>query len=534
RSWKAKSLSAWGSCSRLGACFMKRNFYCITLIIIVSFSYISCQRSQSGTDKSLTIGIETGPTNLDPRKSLDAISHKLTQLIFSSLVRIDESLNIVPDIAQSWESPDKQTYIFHLKRNVYYHNGVELTAEDVKYTFDSMLDPNFKSPKAATYEIIKEIHVLDPYAIKFSLKEPFAPFLTNMVMGIVPKDIATSEGKKFETHPVGSGPFKFERWLSDERVVLSGFDNYFAGKPKMDTLIFKIIPDDTVRIFELKKGSIDLIQNEIPPDMLTILKREAKFNIETAPGTNLSYLGFNLKDPILTNRLVREAIAHAINRKAIIEHILGGFAQPAKNLLSPACWAYEPDVQTYPYDPDRSRSLLDLTGYEDPDGEGPQARFTMTYKTSQNDLSKRIAEVIQDDLGKVGIKVDLRSLEWGTFFSDIKSGNFQVYSLQWVGITDPDIYYYLFHSQSIPPHGANRGHYISPQIDWLIEEGRVTLDNQKRKEIYSQIQKLLAKDLPYVNLWHWDNIVIMKKNISGYTLFPSADYISLKDTEIKK
>ena len=137
-------------------------------------------------------------------------------------------------------------------------------------------------------------------------------------------------------------------------------------------------------------------------------------------------------------------------------------------------------------------------------------------------------------MAKVGIQVDLRSLEWGTFFADIKSGNFQLYSLQWVGITDPDIYYYLFHSQSIPPKGANRGHYLSPQIDWLIKEGRVTIDNQKRKKIYSQVQKLLAKDLPYVNLWHWDNIVVMKKNISGYTLFPSADYISLKDTEIKK
>jgi peptide/nickel transport system substrate-binding protein len=244
-------------------------------------------------------------------------------------------------------------------------------------------------------------------------------------------------------------------------------------------------------------------------------------------------MGFNLKDPILRSRKVRQAIAHAIDRQAVIQHLLGGLAVPATGVLSSMNWAYEPAVESYVYDPQKAKRLLDEAGYKDPDGPGPEKRFTLTYKTSQNELRRRIGEAIQGFLGEVGIEARMRSYEWGTFFSDIRKGNFQLYTLTWVGITDPDIYYYLFHSKSLPPDGANRGAYLNPEMDLLIERGRVLQDRQARKEVYGHIQKIVARDLPYVSLWNEVNVVVMDQRVRGFVLRPDGDILSLKDVRIE-
>ena len=206
---------------------------------------------------------------------------------------------------------------------------------------------------------------------------------------------------------------------------------------------------------------------------------------------------------------------------------------PATGVLSPLNWSYEPAVEVYGYDPEKAKRLLDEAGYRDPDGPGPAKRFTLTYKTSQNELRRRIGEAIQGLLGEVGIDVKMRSYEWGTFFSDIRKGNFQIYTLTWVGITDPDIYYYLFHSKSIPPDGANRGAYLNPEMDLLIERGRVLQDREERKEVYGRIQKILARDLPYVSLWNEVNVVVVDPRVRGFVLRPDGDFLSLKDVWIE-
>jgi peptide/nickel transport system substrate-binding protein len=196
-------------------------------------------------------------------------------------------------------------------------------------------------------------------------------------------------------------------------------------------------------------------------------------------------------------------------------------------------WAYYGDVPTYDYDPQRSRELLDRAGYPDPDGEGPEMRFTLMFKTSQDELRKRIASALQQQLKEVGIGMNVRSYEWGTFYGDIKSGNFQIYTLSWVGVTDPDIYYYVFHSSNIPPHGANRGRYRNPVMDTLLEDARKTLDLATRKHYYARVQKILAKDSPYVSLWHYENVVVMAKNVHGFILDPRGDLFSLKDVWVE-
>jgi len=485
-------------------------------------------------ETSLVIGLESNPVNLDPRFATDAYSARAIQILFNSLVGKDTRSELVPELAERWEIPDDTTYIFYLRKGVKFHDGSELTASDVKYTFDALLNPEFKSPKRGSYEKIKTIEVLDPYTVKFTLTEPFAPFLTNMVLGIVPQHVAEKMGRDFSQHPVGTGPFQLKAWLPDEQLEFTAFPEYFEGRAKVDRIVYKIVPDDTVRFLELKKGTLDLVQNAIPPEVIPLVRKTKGLKILTADGTNVAYLGFNLRDPILKEKKVRQAIACALNRNSIISYLLKDLAKPATGLLAPSNWAYEPNVPRYPYDKGLAKKLLDEAGYLDPDGDGPSPRFNLTYKTSENQLRKRIGEALQYQLKEVGIQVVLKSYEWGTFFSDITKGNFQTYTLEWVGITEPDIFYYIFHSSNVPPRGANRGQYVNPELDKLLEEGRRTLDLEKRKALYSQVQKILAEDLPYVFLWYGTHVVVARDRVQGFTIYPAGDFTSLKNVEIKE
>lgn len=502
----------------------------IALIVIPPFSGIS----RSFAESSLVIGIESNPVNLDPRLATDAYSARAIQILFNSLVGKDPQSNLIPELAEKWEVPDETSYLFYLRKGIKFHDGSELTAKDVKYTFETILNPEFKSPKRGSYEKVKDIEVLDPYTIKFTLTEPFAPFLTNMVLGIVPQDAAEQLGRDFSQNPIGTGPYRFKAWFPDEKLEFEAFPDYFEGKAKIDQIIYKIVPDDTVRFLELKKGTLDLVQNAVPPDVIPLVRKTKGLKILTEEGTNVAYIGFNLRDPILKEKKVRQAIAYAVNRDSIINYLLKGLAKPATGLLASSNWAYEPDVARYDYNKELAKKLLDEAGYPDPDGEGPENRFSLIYKTSENQLRKRIGEALQHQLKEIGIQVTMRSYEWGTFFSDITKGNFQMYTLEWVGITEPDIFYYIFHSSNIPPKGANRGHYRNPELDKLVEEGRKILDLEKRKTIYSQVQKILAEDVPYVFLWHGTHVVVARDRVQGFVIYPAGDFTSLKSVEIKE
>ncbi len=507
----------------------------VKYLVCLILPFILCCSSQEPKvgPQHLVIAIEANPTNLDPRKAMDVASARVTQLVFSGLLKKDSQSNLIPDLALKWEQPDDTTYLFYLRQGVVFHDGSPLTAHDVKYTFESVLDPKFASPRRGSFEQLERISVLDDYTIRFTLKEPFSPFLINMTLGIVPAHIAKTSGKDFSRKPVGSGPFSLTEWQPDEKLEFTAFSQYFAGAPKLERITYKIVPEDSVRILELEKGSVHLIQNSIPADLLPRLKDNPALKVITSPGTTYAYIGFNMQDAILGIRQVRQALALAIDRPVIIEYLLGGLAVPAGSLLPKGHWAHEPQAAGYDYNLKRAQKLLDEAGFTDPDGDGPQSRFKLSYKTSQNELSRRMAEVLQHQWQKLGVEVDIRSYEWGTFFDDIRTGNFQLHSLQWVGITEPDIYHYIFHSLSIPPQGANRCKYLNPELDRLLEQGRKTLDIDRRKAVYSQAQKILAHDLPYISLWHLMNIVAMRREINGFAPYPAGDFTSLKDVYIE-
>ena len=505
------------------------NFNGPPLILIASLWALSpgCGKPVDRPPGALVIALESGPTRLDPRYATDAYSARISALIFNSLARPDENSRLQPDLAESWQAVDERTYIFHIRKGIFFHNGRPVTAADVKFTYDSVLDPNIHSPKRGMLRFVESVEQLSPYEVRFRLATPFAPFLEGLTLGIIP-EATSADGTPGRESVVGSGPFSLAEFNPGDRVVLKANPSYWEGAPRLSGVVFKVIPDAIVRALEFRKGTVDFIQNDLEPDMLPWLRKNTDASILSEQGTIFQYIGMNLGDPILRRREVREAIGHAIDREAIIRHILKGLAVPATGLLSPQHWAYEPGVARLSYDPEQAKRLLDKGGFPDPDGDGPLPRFKLSYKTTNLDLRKRIAEALQDQLSRIGIELEVRAYEWGTFYGDIQKGNFQVYSLAWVGIMDPDIYYNLYHSSSVPPNGNNRGRYHNQALDKQLEQGRQAMSVEERRRIYGRVQEILAVDLPYIPLWWAKNVVVMKPTVQGFVPHPDGDLISLK------
>jgi len=505
------------------------------IILILMFSFFGNGCSSQENRPEFVLAIESFPSSLDPRYPLDAYSSKVQALIFSGLLKYDKKLLLVPDLAESYEYITNNTLRFILRKDAIFHNGKKLTADDVIYTFQSMTKPGARSPRFGIFNKISQIKKINEYQLEIELKEPFAPFLTALTVGIVPRgSFENSKGVPFGENPVGTGPFQFVSQKNGQWILLKSFPKYFDAPPIIKFLKIQTVADDTTRVLKLLRGEVDLVQNAIPLVMAHWLMEKGGLNMETDTGINYSYLGFNLRDPILKTRKVREAIGLALNRNLLIKYQLKGFARPATGILAPRNWFYENNVHQINYDPELAKQLLESAGFPDPDGEGPQKRFTITYKTSNKRDRIAMARAISRQLEAVGIGVKLQSYEWGTFFRDIRTGNFQMYSSSWVGVTEPDIFYEVFHSQMIPPEGRNRGYYKNEQLDTLVEMGRSETDNSERKKYYSQVQKMLSLDLPYIDLWYEDNVVFTQPDVMGYLLRPDASLIGLVKVKLEQ
>ncbi len=497
--------------------------------ILLAAAFSGCAPKLPIDEGTLVIALPGAPTSIDPRLATDAYGEQILQMTHAFLLRRDAAGNPLPDLAESWEERSPREYVFHLRRGARFHDGREVTAEDVRYTFDWILAPENRSPHRGSYDVIEAIEAPDPRTVVFRLARPFAPFLSTMTRGIVP---AGSRARGY-TPTVGAGPFRVVDYQPDEAITLARFEGYYGGPPALARVVVKFVPDANIRFLELVKGSVNFALNGVDPDLLVPVLKNPRLVLTEAPGSNVSYLGFNLSDNVLSDPRVRRAIALAIDREAIVRTLWRGHADLADSILAPGFWAHADGIPPVRYDPAEARRLLDLAGHPDPDGGGPRLRFTLTYKTSQNELRRRIAAVIQEQLRQVGVGISVQSYEWGTFFSDIRRGNFQLYGLTWVGIADPDIFHLAFHSGQAPPAGANRGRYANPELDRLVEEGRMELSRRKRAEIYRKVQLLLAKDLPVFPLWVQRNILVRDARIRGFTITPDEDYASVASVRIE-
>jgi len=490
-----------------------------------------CGSSNNSTEAgTVNFLIEASPTNLDPRIGADAYSQHIDGLIFSSLVAHDAEMKIIPDLALSWDTADPLTYIFHLRPGVKFQDGRPLTSADVKFTFDSILSGAVKSPKRGSFKMVDSVEAPDDATIVFHLHEPYASFLwslTRPVVGIVPR----GSGPEMAQHPIGSGPFQFVSATTDEEIILARNENYFGGAPNIEHLRIRIVPDVTVRALELRKGSADATINSLTPDMVATLGKENGLRADEQPGTTLAYISFNFDDPTLAKREVRQALAYATDRKTIVQYLLRGQARPAASLLPPNSWAFDSDVQQYDYDPARADQLLEAAGYHrGADG----MRLHLALKTSTDESTRLLSEAIADQWKRVGVALELRPLEFATFYTDITRSSFQMYALRWVGANnDPDIFEFVFSSKKMPPNGANRGHYRNPQLDALLDQARAEMDQAKRKGLLAQVQKIVAEDEPYLNLWYVDNVCVHRDRLSGIVIPPGGDYDFLATATLK-
>ena len=487
----------------------------------------ACQRHFSNDGKALRIAFEAMPTRLDPRFAMDAYSSRVGSLVFASLVMPGRNGDYAPYLARAWDAPDPKTWRFRLRDGFLFHDGSPVRAEDVVATYDALMDSALASPKRSMLARVASIEAPAPDEIVFHLREPDAAFLEAATVAVLPARLAHA-APLAPSDLVGAGPYRMTEYAENRMIRLEGFQRFALGAPSLAAVEFRIVPDSLMRALELRHGTVDFVQNALDPDTVEWIATHADdLRVERGASNSFQYLGMNLEHPPLTDVRVRRAIAYAIDRESIVRHLLKGQAEVADGLLPPHHWAHTSRVRSYGFDPERARRLLDRAGLADPDGPGPQPRLTLSYKTTTDELARRSAEAIAEQLAAVGIHLDILTYEWGTFFADVQRGSFHLYSLKWIGISDPDIYRQILHSRMIPPEGNNRGRYRSRRMDRLMERGVSVIDRSERRRVYARVQRVSARALPFIPLWWPQTVVVSTRRLEGFTPHPAGDLFEL-------
>ena len=441
---------------------------------------------------------------MDPRVGSDLASVRLFSLVHRSLFKIGPDLDALPDLVESWEREGTTLYRLKMRDGVRFSDGRRVTASDAAFTLESILSGAVDSYLKGDLDRIKSVRAVSDSSLEIELSGPFSPFLTCLTVGIVPTGTPSDQG----VSPPGCGPYRMVSSVPGQWVFLE--KNPYSDLPATSpTVAFKIVPDSVVRALEIRRGSADLVINDLPPDSLAYFKKNG-YSVTCLPGSNFRYIGLNAGKKPLSSVEVRRALALSLDRVSILENIQDGFGRLADSLISPENWAYSPALHPLAYDPGLAEKLLDGAGYKrGPDG----TRLGLTYKTSTDKVARQIAMAAQADWAKIGVKVQIRSLEWATFYSDIKRGDFDLFGLTWVGVSDPDGFRLRFSSAAVPPNGLNRGRYCNPALDVLLEVGAFEQERLRRKEIYSSVQEILRDEMPYIPLWHPDNVAVCKRDI---------------------
>ena len=470
-------------------------YFLIASLIIFS---IGCQPDLSH-QQQITFAIAQAPLNLDPRYATDAASERVNRLIYQPLIDFDAASRpawILPagDVVSATE------YRFTLQKQATFHNGDALTAADVKATYDSFNSLK-DSPHSAEFANIDSIKLEDKNTLIFKLKQADKHFVEKLIIGILPKKLIESK-HDFSHNPVGSGALKFVSWQN--KLMLQRVKD---GQ----IIALQEVKDPTVRVLKLMRGEADLIQGDLPPELVKYLQSLASIQVDTGLGANYSYIGLNMQDPVLKKLKVRQAIAHAINRQDIIDKVMISNTKVAGAILPPEHFTNaNKSFAPYDYNPQLSKKLLIEAGVKLP--------LKLVYKTSTDAFRVRLATIMQAQMAEAGIALEIKSLDWGTFFADVKAGNFQLFGLTWVGIKTPEIYNKAFGSQNFPPNGFNRGRYADAELDQLLQD-----------ENWQAATMRIQQQLPYIPLWCEGQFAAMRKSLGGYALKSDGNWDGLAE-----
>jgi peptide/nickel transport system substrate-binding protein len=473
----------------------------------------------------LRVALSSDVVTLDPAMFTDTSSGYVSSQIHEPLLAVDFDQKIAPRLAEKWEQPQPNVYVFTLRRGVKFHNGEELTADDVKFSFERVMDPATGSPRAWRFtdaiESPDDIEVIDRYTVKLTLKQPFVPFLERLTQGtgfILNRAAVQAAGSDYARRPVGTGPFRLVELKSGEHALLERNPDYWGEEAKIERLNFRPIPDLGTRLAELQAGGIDHLIG-IPPDEIGRLKAEGKTQVLFEESVGVQYLGYNTQKEPLTNPDLRRAINYAINRDEIVARLYGGIGQVAVSPLNPSSWAFNPDVERYPYNPTRAAEYLRAAG------GAPAEPIELAFNqiTEQTRLAERIQAQLKENLG---LRVVLKPMEWGAFLNYLKSGKeHQLFQLAWTGDVDPDgTLFPLFHSKNSGAAG-NRAFYHDDRVDALLSTAQRTVDQTERRRLYAEVQEIILRDAPWLPLRHPIISAALRPEVRGYRLHPLNNQI---------
>ncbi|MCX6090246.1 MAG: ABC transporter substrate-binding protein [Candidatus Atribacteria bacterium] len=509
---------------------------CVFLLLVSNIGFTEEKAPQIGG--TLIHGSAGDASRLDPADVTDGISISMTDNLFESLVRYKSgTTEVEPDLAESWDiSQDGLTFTFHLRKEVKFHDGTPFNADAVVYSLKRQFDTNhpfFKNGEWAYWKWmftnVKDVVKVNDLTVQLVMTQPNATILTSLAMftaSIVSPTACEKYGADFFKNPVGTGPFKFVEWVKDDHLTLEANLDYWGGRPYLDKLIFRVIPDPSVRLIELEKGTIDSMEYPTPDDLERI-KNNPNLKIIDAPGLNVGYLAMNMGEDTpgyqkqFADPRVRKAVAYAINKKDIIEYLYKGTAVMAKNPIPPIMWGYNDAIQDYEYDPEKARVLLKEAGY--PDGFETTLWAMPVSRPYMYDPQK-IAEAIQADLAAVGIKAKIYSVEWGTYLQDTEAGKHPMCLMGWTGDNgDPDnfIYVLLDKDAAIVGTAGNVAFYRNDALHNLLIKAQRTYDQAERTTLYQKAQEIVHADVPWVPIAHAKVFMVFKKNIMGYIMYPT-------------
>ncbi len=476
---------------------------------------------------------------LNPVIANDAASGTINDLIFNGLVKYDKDIKLIGDLAERWEVTNRgKTITFFLRKGVRWHDGAEFTADDCLFTYQRLIDANVATPYSSSYMDVLKAEVRGRYIFRVTYKEPFSPALESWSMGILPKHLLAGKDintDSFNRKPVGTGPYRLKEWIAGQKIVLDAYDDYFEGRPKIDQFIFRIIPDSSTMFQELLSGGVDMmglnpLQYLRKSETRRIRDNYRKFRY---PANAFTYLGYNLKNPLFSEVLVRQALSYAINRGSIIDGVLLGIGRPCTGPYSDVSWAYNPHARSYNYDPERARRMLAVAGWKDANNDGFLEKdgrlFRFTIMTNQGNSERiRAAEIIQQNLKAIGIEVNIRVMEWQAFLEQIDKRSFDAMILGWSMSRDPDLYD-IWHSSKTRKGEYNFIGYKNAEVDRLLVEGRRTFNIEKRKKIYFRIHAILAEEQPYAFLYVPDATPIVHKRFKGIVPAPLGIFYNFRE-----
>jgi len=471
-------------------------------------------------------------TYLNPVLSSDSSSNFIIGLVFNGLLKYDKDLTLTGDLAESWEvSDDRLSIIFKLREGVRWHDGKEFTSEDVLYTYRILTATGTRTPHSSGFDRVREVTAPSPYSVRVECSEAYSPALESWGMGIIPKhlfegeDINTTE---LNRNPVGTGPYRFISWRPDDRIILEANPDYFEGEPKISRVVYKIIPDQAVQFMELKRGSVDWM-SPTPDQWVSEEGSEkfgGKFNMYRYPSFQYGYMAFNLSNELFSDLRVRKAISYAIDKNALIDAVLQGLGREATGPYPPTSWAYNPDVKDDGYNPEKADKLLESAGWRKNSSgvlEKNGREFAFTLMTNQGNTMRAMScEIIQDQLKKIGMDVNVRIQEWSSFIHQyVDRRDFDAILLGWSLAVDPD-QYSLWHSSQQGEGEYNFTGYSNSEVDRLLEEGRSVFDLKERQRIYRRIHEIIAGDKPYLFLYVPDSRSVIHNRFRGITLEKSG------------